>query len=156
MENKTPETENKKPEPAFKERLFWIGRNLWGMLARNVWLKLLSLLLAILLWNYVITTNTSITRSKTLSGLTGYVTGQTTLNANRLALLDDPSDLLSSISVTVDAPQAYYARLSGENVQVSLDLSSVRTAGTQEVPLRANSSYGRVTDIAPESLTLTF
>ena len=63
---------------------------------------------------------------------------------------------MSSISVTVDAPQAYYARLSGENVQVSLDLSSVRTAGTQEVPLRANSSYGRVTDIAPESLTLTF
>ena len=90
MENKTPETENKKPRNPVLERLFWIGRNIWGMLARNVWLKLLSLLLAILLWNYVITTNTSITRSKTLSGLTGYVTGQTTLNANRLALLDDP------------------------------------------------------------------
>ena len=104
----------------------------------------------------MITTNTSITRSKTITGLTGYITGQTTLNANRLALLEDPTELLSSISVTVDAPQAYYARLSGDNVQVSLDLSSVRTAGTQEVPLRANSSYGRVTDIAPESLTLTF
>jgi len=39
---------------------------------------------------------------------------------------------------------------------VMLDLSSVRTAGTQEVPLKATSSYGRVTDILPESVTLTF
>lgn len=156
MENKTPENENLRPKTGFKARLGMVGRYIWGLLARNVWLKLLSLLLAILLWNYVISSNTSITRSKTLNGLTGYVTGQTTLTANRLALLDDPSDALSSITVTVDAPQAYYARLSGENVQVSLDLSSVRTAGTQEVPLRAVSSYGRVTDVIPESLTLTF
>lgn len=154
MENKTPERQNHKP--SFGERLRRLVGYIWGMLAHNVWLKLLSLVLAILLWNYVITTNTSITRVKTLNGLTGYVTGQTTLNANRLALLEDPTEALSSISVTLDAPQAYYARLSGENVQVTLDLSSVRTAGTQEVPLRANSSYGRVTDISPESLTLTF
>jgi len=156
MENKTPETVNTPPRSGFKARLNAVGRYVWGMLARNVWLKLLSLLLAILLWNYVITSNTSITRSKTLNGLTGYVTGQTTLTANRLALLQDPTEALSNITVTVDAPQAYYARLSGENVQVSLDLSSVRTAGTQEVALRATSSYGRVTDIIPESLTLTF
>lgn len=156
MENKTPENENGKRENALKERLIWLARNVWGVLANNVWIKLLSLLLAILLWNYVITSNPSITRPKTIGSLTGYVTGQTTLNANRLALLEDPTDALSSISVTVEAPQAYYARVSGENVQVSLDLSSVRTAGTQEVPLRAVSSYGRVTDISPESLTLTF
>ena len=89
MENKTPETENKTPKIAFRERLFRIGRNAWGMLAHNVWLKLLSLGLAVLLWNYVISTNTSITRAKVVNGLTGYVTGQTTLSANRLALLDD-------------------------------------------------------------------
>ena len=156
MENKTPESGNNTPKAGYKDRLAWIGRSIRDVLVRNVWLKLLSLLLAILLWNYVITSNTSITRSKTITGLTGYVTGQTTLNANRLALLEDPSEALSAISVTLDAPQAYYARLSGDNVQVSLDLSSVRTAGTQEVPLRATSSYGRVTEIVPESLTLTF
>lgn len=156
MENNTPENKKKATKPRFSVRMGMAARYLWALLSRNVWLKLLSLLLAILLWNYVITSNTSITRSKTLNGLTGYVTGQTTLTANRLALLDDPTESLGSISVTVDAPQAYYARLSGENVQVSLDLSSVRTAGPQEVPLRAVSSYGRVTEIIPESLTLTF
>ena len=68
MENKTPETENKKPRNRFPERLFWFGRNIWGMLAHNVWLKLLSLLLAILLWNYVITTNVSPAGAGTVTG----------------------------------------------------------------------------------------
>ena len=156
MENKTPENGATPKKNAFMDRLGRVARGIWGMLAKNVWLKLLSLLLAILLWNYVISTNTSITRKKTLTGITGYVTGQTALNANRLALLNDPSDQLSGISVTVDTPQTYYARVSSENVQVTLDLSSVRTAGTQEVPLRATTGYGRVTDIVPDSLTLTF
>ena len=90
MENKTPENENFRPKKTFLDRVAWSLRSFWRMLANNVWLKVLSLLLAILLWNYVISSNTSITRSKTIAGLTGYVTGQTTLNANRLALLDDP------------------------------------------------------------------
>ncbi|MBR1561086.1 MAG: hypothetical protein IJ646_12665 [Clostridia bacterium] len=165
MENRTPENKNESLAPEREKQplgkrvgkwMGWLGRNLWGGLVHNVWLKLLSLLLAILLWNYVISTNTSITRTKVVNDLTGYMTGQTTLNANRLALLDDPTEALSNISVTVDAPQTYYSRVSAENVLVSLDLSSVRTAGTQEVPLRATSSFGRVTDIVPESLTLTF
>lgn len=125
-------------------------------LSRNVGLKLFSLLLAILLWNYVISTNTSITRTKTLHNLTGYVSGQTALNNYGLALLEVPYDALSSLNVVVEAPQADYSRVSNENVQVSLDLSSIRSAGTQEVPFRATSSYGRVVSIQPESLTLTF
>ena len=161
-ENKRPENtaaEGRQGKPQNRSLLSGLsmfGKYLWRALAKNFWLKMLSLLLAILLWNYVITSNTSITRMKTLNGLTGYVSGQSTLGANGLALLEDPSDSLSNISVTVDAPQAYYRRISNDNVQVSLDLSSVRTAGVQEVPLRAVTSYGRVADIQPESLTLTF
>lgn len=127
-----------------------------GSLAHNLGLKLLSLLLAILLWNYVISTNTSITRMKTVTGLTGSVSGQATLTGNQLAMVDDPTDALSGLAVTVEAPQADYSRVSSGNVQVLLDLSNVRGAGTQEVALRATSTYGRVRSISPSSLTLTF
>lgn len=137
-------------------RLLFPFRWLWGLLYHNFGYKLVSLVLAILLWNYVVTTNTSITRPKTLTGLTGYVTGQTTLTSYGLALLEDPSGQLNNISVTVEVPQANYSRVGGGNVQVTLDLSNVRTAGIQEVPLRAATSYGRVSDISPESITLTF
>ena len=127
-----------------------------GSLSHNLGLKLLSLLMAILLWNYVISTNTSITRSKTVSGITGSVSGQTSLTANQLALNGDPTEKLSGLSVTVEAPQADYSRVSQGNVQVLLDLSSVRAPGTQEVALRATTAYGRVRSISPSSLTLTF
>lgn len=127
-----------------------------GSLSNNLGYKLLSLLLAILLWNYVIATNTSITRTKAIFNLTGTVSGLSTLSENKLALSESPEEALSGITVTVEAPQADYSKVSADNVQVALDLSSVRAVGTQEVPLRATTSYGRVRSISPETLTLTF
>lgn len=127
-----------------------------GSVSNNLGYKLLSLLLAILLWNYVVTTNTSITRSKTVYNLTGTVSGQSTLMTNKLALTESPEDVLSGISVTVEAPQADYSKVSADNIQVTLDLSNVRNTGTQEVPLRAYTTYGRVRTISPQSLTLQF
>ena len=127
-----------------------------GTLSNNLGYKLLSLLLAILLWNYVIATNTSITRTKAIYNLTGTVSGLSTLSENKLALSESPEEALSDITVTVETPQADYSRVSSDNVQVALDLSNVRATGTQEVPLRATTSYGRVRRISPETLTLTF
>ncbi len=132
------------------------ARALWGLLSHNLGLKALSLVMAVLLWNYVITTNTSITRTKTVSGLTGYITGQSSLDTYGLALLDDPSEVLSDISVVVEVAQSEYAYVSHNNLQVALDLNSVRTAGTQEVPLVASTSYGRVVRVMPDTVTLTF
>lgn len=129
---------------------------LWGILSHNFGLKILSFLLAILLWNYVIISNTDITRMREIDGLNGYISGQSTMNTFGLALLEDPTDALEDISVTVEVPQASYSRISASNVQVWLDLSNVRAAGTQEVAMKASSSIGRVKEIHPESLTLTF
>ena len=134
----------------------YVAKGFWSVFSVRLWMKLLSLLLAILLWNYVVSTNTSITRTKTLTGLSGYITGQSTLTTYELALLAPPEDLLSDITVQLDVAQSQYSQVSADNVQVMLDLSSVRTAGTQQVPLRATSAYGRVTNILPESVTLNF
>lgn len=132
------------------------GKRFWAVLSRRFWMKFLSLVLAVLLWNYVISSNNSITRTKTISGVSGYVTGQSTLNTYGLALLSDPTEALGNVTVRLDVAQSLYSQVSADNVQVMLDLSSVRTAGTQAVRLKASSTYGRVTDILPETVTLTF
>lgn len=145
--------------PRLRRTSVWLKsqlKHLWQTLSRRFWLKLLSLLLAILLWNYVVSANTSITRSKLISGVSGYVTGQSTLTTYGLALLTDPTEQLSNLSVEVQVAQSMYSQVSVENVQVTADMSSVRTAGTQEVPLKATTSYGRVVSILPDSVTLTF
>ena len=143
-------------EKPLVSRLLAPLRWFWGLLCHNLGIKLISLVLAVLLWNYVVTTDTSITRPKTLTGLTGYVSGQSALYNSGLAMLDNPAESLSSVTVTIEAPQASYSRVTNGTVQVMLDLSNVRTAGTQEVPLRAATTYGRVVDIIPESVSVTF
>jgi hypothetical protein len=57
----------------------------WGSLSHNLGLKLLSLLFAVLLWSYVVSSNPSITRHKLISGIDAYVTNQSVLNAYGLA-----------------------------------------------------------------------
>ena len=151
-----------KPEfrkPDWKQIGAWCRtalRRFWTVFTRRLWMKLLSLLLAVLLWNYVVSSNHAITRSKTVTGLNGYVTSQSTLATYGLALLDDPTSALTNVTVKLEVAQSDYALASPDNVQVMLDLSSVRTAGAQEVPLKATSTYGKVTSILPESVTLTF
>ena len=128
----------------------------WASLSHNLGLKLLSLLLAVLLWSYVVSSNPSITRTKDINGLTAYLSNESVLNSNRLALASDPSEALENVSVRLEVPQSSYALADAENVQVSVDLSSVRAAGTQEVALRATTTYGRVVTILPETVTLEF
>jgi len=133
-----------------------LAGNAWRMCSKNLGWKLLSLLMAVLLWHFVVTTNTSITRTKSVTGLTGYISGQSTLNTYGLAMLENPTEELSDISVLIEVSQSDYAYPSEDNVQVTLDLSSVRTAGTQEVPLKASSAYGKVVRIMPDSVPMTF
>ena len=131
-------------------------RAVWGLVAHNFGLKLLSLLVAILLWNFVITSNSSITRTKTISGLGGYVTGQSVLTgAYGLALLEDPAQQLTDISVMVEVSQSEFVNVNDKNVQVTLDLSNARRAGVQEIPLRATTSYGRVVSIMPSTVSVS-
>ena len=137
------------------EGLKALPKKVWAVLSRNMGLKLLSLVFALLLWSYVVTNNPSITRNKTLTGLNAYITGQTTLNAYRLALESDPGSALNGITVMLEVPQAQYAYVSQDNVQVALDMTSVRSAGTQSVPLRASTTYGRVLKTIPDSVTVT-
>ncbi len=132
------------------------AKRLWVVLSRRTWMKVFSLLLAVLLWNYVVSSNNSITRTKVISGVSGYLMGQSTMNDNGLALLTDPTEQINDVTVRLEVAQSLYSQVSADNVQVMLDLSSVRTAGTQAVPLKASSTYGRVTSIIPETVTLTF
>lgn len=131
-------------------------RAVWRLVAHNFGLKLLSLLVAILMWNFVITSNSSITRTKTVTGLTGYVSNQSILSsAYGLALLEDPAEQLTDISVIIEVSQAEFSNVTGDNVQVTLDLTNARRAGVQEIPLKATTSYGRIVRIIPSTVSLS-
>lgn len=139
-----------------KQLLAKAGKWIVSGVTRNTGLKLLAIALALMLWSYVISSDSDITRTKTHAGLQGYVSGQSSLDTYNLALASDPTEALTNITVEVEVPLSSYSYSTGENVKVQLDLSSVRTAGTQEVPLKATTAYGTVKRIYPSSVTMTF
>lgn len=103
-----------------REALKQIGRTIRESATRHVGVKILSIILAIFLWAYVVSSDTSITRSKVLSGVGVQLTGQTILQRNNLALLTDVTSQLASISVEVEVSQSNYALVSSSNVDVVL------------------------------------
>ncbi len=130
------------------------GKQLSQLLIHNLAWKILSLFIAVLLWSYVISSDASITRDVSLSGVDVIVSGQSVLQGRELALLTDAASELANVRVRVRVAQSDYARVTADSVSVELDLSRIRQTGTQVVTLTGNSAYGDVVDISPETIAL--
>ena len=127
---------------------------IYGVLMRNLGWKILSLFIAVLLWSYVISNDSSITRDVSLSGVDVIISGQSVLQGRELALLTDAASELADVRVRVRAPQSDYARVTADSVNVELDLTRIRQTGTQLVTLTGSSAYGDVVQIIPATIEL--
>ncbi len=131
-------------------------KGLWGIMTRRLWLKLLSLLLAVLLWTYIISTTPSLTRTRTISGISVTSLSASALSSYTLAAATDvAADYASAVEVSVELPQSQYSRLTARNIRVTPDYTGIRAPGVYEVPLVATSTYGTVTSISPATISVT-
>lgn len=121
-----------------------------GIVSRNIGLKCLSILMALFLWSYVITTNPNITRNKMVSDISMYVTGQSMLTSRNLALVTDVASELDDISARVTVPQSSFGLVTDANVRAEVDLTGIRTTGRHMVNLKGTSVYGDVVQLWPE------
>ncbi len=135
--------------PALKR----VGRTIWRSLSQNLGYKLLSVVLAMVMWSYVITSNPTITRDKWINNVEISLTGQSTLRDRGFAISTNTS-ALSSASVKVEVAQSSYGRVNSENVRVELDVSGIRQSGKQQVELTGVTAYGRAVEVVPESVEL--
>ena len=135
-----------------KEKIKAILRALLHAVSQNLGWKIFSLAAAILLWSYIVTSDPTITRDKTLGDIPITVSGQSVLQSRDLALLTDPGEQL--VRVRVAAPRATYSRVTSEAVRVELDLSQIRQTGKQEVELKGYSAFGEVVQISPSRMEI--
>ena len=134
-----------------KEKIKPILRALLHAVSQNLGWKIFSLVAAIVMWTYIIASDPTITRDKTLTGVEITTSGLTVLQSRDLALLTD-LDELQDVRVRVEVPQASYSRVTSDTVRVELDLSQIRHTGRQEVQLTGISNYGEVVQITPSRL----
>ena len=135
------------------ERLKLVGKFILGVFTRRLWLKLISFLLALILWTYIISTNTSLTRTKQLEEIPVSSGSKAELSGRTLALATDiQAEYTDAIDVTVEVPQSQYALLERDNITLTPDFSGINAAGIYEVPLRGNTTYGSITSIDPSTV----
>lgn len=103
-------------------------------------LKILSGIIAIVLW-FAITYTEDPAINQTLTGVKLEITGESTLNSNGFAIIN--KDDLPSISVVIRGNRSNVISALGE-IYASVDVSSIRRAGTNTLPVSYSYPTGRV------------
>ncbi len=120
----------------------------------NNWkMKLVALFLAFIFWNSVIA-GTDPLISRTTEAIPVTVIGTEQLQANGLAITNEPSEYQQSVRVTVMMNRSKSTTFDESDVQVTLDLSRITNTGEQEVKITAYSNEGTIERITPESFTI--
>lgn len=122
----------------------------------NGLLKLIAILISVILWAGLISQDESLTRDKTFQNVAVTVTGTETLKSNGLIVVSDLDEKLEGVSITAAVPQKQYEKAEVSAYNVRLDVSRIKGTGEQEVRLQSTNSttYGRVTSINPNSVTV--
>lgn len=123
-----------------------------GFFTRNIGLKIVALVFAILLWAYVLVALNPV-RSKSIDDVTITLEGYTDLLSRNLILVN--SDL-GLADVEVNATITNHADLDASRVNCRASLGTISAAGTYRLPLSATvqSNLGTVISVDPKTVTV--
>lgn len=119
--------------------------------------KLLSVVLAICIWGVLVTQDDTLPRTKSFTNLKVSASNSTTLKQNGFIVVSGLEEL-EPVNITVQLPQKYYASATADRYMIRADLSQIKEAGTQELPLTAtvsnSTAYGTVLSITQPTITV--
>lgn len=123
-----------------------------GFLTRNLGLKIVALVFALLLWAYVLVALNPV-RTKSISDVTITMEGYTDLLSRNLILVN--SDL-GLADVEVSATITKHSDLDASRVNARASLGTISSAGTYRLPLSVTvqSNLGSVISVNPRYVTL--
>ena len=126
-----------------------------SLLTKNVAVKVISLLFAMLLWGYVLTDQKPV-RTKVVTEVTTSFDGEAELNAQGLCVRSDRTQVLTNVSVAVRAQITNYESISPRTVNATISLRNISEAREYELPITASvsSALGTVQQITPSTVTV--
>lgn len=131
-----------------------VFRSILNTLKGNIWLKLFSLVIAVVIWASVIS-QFNPTRSKTIENIPVSLTGIQTLRDKKLTT-SLPTDVLDyTANVTVDIPRDEFSSLTASDITVTANLGDASSDGLQSIDLKAVTTKGTVANVTPSKITLS-
>jgi len=136
-----------------KKSRFWemLKQGLKNFFTKNIAIKVISLMFAILLWGYVLMTQNP-PRVKTVTDVTVSIEGEADLTTRKLTLRGDRAALLEDVSVRVRTELTSYADISADDITASINLSRITSTGKHTVRIHAKSSSGDVVSVSPSQI----
>ena len=131
-------------------------RGLKHLIFHNWGFKILAIIMSILVWAGLISQDVTLTRDKTFNDVNVNISGSDTIKRNGYIVVSDLNEALKGVSAVAAVPQMQFDRADASAYNIRLDLSRINGTGEQEVRLLSSTSstYGRVTSISPESITV--
>lgn len=124
-------------------------------LTKRIIYAVLSLLLAMLLWGYVLMTRNP-PRTKTFQNVSlSFESGtEADLILRKLMVYGKVSDVLKPVAVTVSAPLTDISKIRENNITATVSLNDVPAAGTYSLEIKATSTIGTVVNIEPSTVEI--
>lgn len=130
-----------------------ILRGVKNFFTKNIMIKVVSLIFAMILWGYVLT-NVNPSRTKIISDVPVVTTGVSDFNARNLVVRGDLSSILGSVDVRLTTDITHYFDVTSENISATVNLGTVTEAGVVSLPVVAESSIGNVVSTDPSYINV--
>lgn len=136
---------------AFTAAFKWLK----GAFTKNLGMKIGSLVIAFLLWSFVVAEQNPI-REKTFIDIPVTFAGQEELRYRNLTVTEPYQELLSTCQVTVEANADRISLITEGMLNVEVDLSDITSVGKKTLPVKARSTMsGTTIETSPKEITLT-
>ncbi|MCI6980400.1 MAG: CdaR family protein [Eubacteriales bacterium] len=135
---------NKNIGPALKN---WLK----NAFTKNIVLKIVSLIFAMLLWGYVLMTENP-QRTKTITNVPISVEGEADLIARKLVLCGNKDH--GNVTVKVNTQLTSYSDLSADDITASINLSNITEKGEHELVINTKSATGTAVSTNPDRITI--
>ena len=124
-----------------------------GLLANRMFLRIFSLVFAIVVWCVFVSSDGNLTRQKSFSDVPVSVTGESALLSRGYIVTDDLSQVLPTVSMTVEVTQSNFERAGASSYNPHIELSQVTGEGENELGIVPTSQiYGPVVSVEPSSV----
>lgn len=127
-----------------------VQTGLKNFFTKNMALKVIALVFAVLLWGYVLTDQKPV-RTKIIPEVSTSFEGEAELIAQGFCVRGDRSEILENVSVTVRAQITNYAYINASTINATVSLRNISEAREYELPVQATvgSGLGTVQSISP-------
>ncbi|MBR5804574.1 MAG: hypothetical protein IKY03_00390 [Clostridia bacterium] len=131
----------------------WFLQSLKNIFTKNIGIKIVALLFAVMLWGYVLA-DLNPYRVKVLHEISVSFDGEAELMAKGLCVRGNREEMLKKVSASVRTQIKNYSSLSSNAVVASINLRNISEAAEYDLPVTANisSALGIIQQVTPSTV----